>query len=143
MMVAATDGKMSIANFETYFCSMPTTPRTRFDGGTLRHIKGSTATDRWQFGKWRGSRFQLDLQEHDFGGGLVEHIVFHPGLPEVGLAKSELRLGTLAIGRHDGHFARGHRNDDVIHLMDMMTGRAARRQPPLGDADFRRIDLNV
>jgi hypothetical protein len=27
--------------------------------------------------------------------------------------------------------------------MDVMAGRAARRQPPLGDADFRRIDLNI
>src|ERR1700682_5699965 len=143
MMVAATDGNMSIANFETYFFIMPTTPRAQFDAGTLRHIEGSTATDRWQLGKWCSLRFQLDFQEHDLGGALVEHVVFHAALPKVGFAKPELGLGTLAIGRHDGHFARGHGNDDVIHLMNVMTGRAARRQPPLGDADFRGIDLNV
>src|SRR5258705_8539630 len=48
MMVAATDGNISIANFEMYFFSMPATPRGGFDAGTLRRIKGSTATDQWQ-----------------------------------------------------------------------------------------------
>src|SRR5450755_2644112 len=126
MMVAATDGKISIANFEAYFFSMPTTPRPRFDAGTLRHIEGSTATDRWQFAKWRGLRFQLDFQEHDLGGGLVEYVVFHTCFPKVGFANPQLGLGTFPIGRHDGHFARGDGNDDVIHLMSVMTGGAAR-----------------
>jgi len=65
------------------------------------------------------------------------------GFAEVGFAKTELRLGTFPIGCDDGHFARGHGNDDVIHLMDVMAGGAARRQPPFGDADFGRIDLNI
>src|SRR5260370_38810766 len=51
MMVAATDGNISIANFEMYFFSMPATPRGGFDAGTLRRIKGSTATDQWQSGQ--------------------------------------------------------------------------------------------
>ncbi len=66
-----------------------------------------------------------------------------PGFPEVGFADAELRLGAFPAGRHDGHFARGHGNDDVIHLVDVMPGGAARRQPPLGDADLRRVDLNL
>ena len=76
-------------------------------------------------------------------GGLVEHVVLDAGLAEIGFARAKLRLGALPIGRHDGHFARGHGNDDVIHLMDVVTGGAARRQPPLGNADFRRIDLDL
>src|SRR5258708_38844709 len=51
MMVAASDGNISIANFEMYFFSMPATPRGGFDAGTLRRIKGSTATDQWQSGQ--------------------------------------------------------------------------------------------
>ena len=51
MMVAATEGKMSVVNLERYF-SMPATPAA-VDAGTLRRIEGSTATDRWQFGKQR------------------------------------------------------------------------------------------
>ena len=31
----------------------------------------------------------------------------------------------------------------VIHLVDVMAGGAARRQPPFGDAHFRCIDLDV
>src|SRR5580704_6643811 len=130
MMVAATDGKMSIVNFETYFFSIPATPRTGLDAGTLRRIEGSTATDRWQFGKCRKLWFQLDFQEHNLGCRFVEHVMLHPGLPEVGFANAELRLGAFPIGRHDGHLAGGHGNDDIIHLMDVMTGRTARRQPP-------------
>src|SRR5258708_39444373 len=57
MMVAATDGNISIANFETYFFSMPATPRGGFDAGTLRRIKGSTATDQWQSGQRPGYGF--------------------------------------------------------------------------------------
>src|SRR4051794_12687772 len=48
MMVASTEGKMSIVNFETYFFSINGLPRGPCDGGTLRRIEGSTATDRWQ-----------------------------------------------------------------------------------------------
>src|SRR6266849_1869630 len=143
MMVAATDGSISIANFETYFFSMPATPRGDFDAGTLRRIKGSTATDQWQFGQRRGYGFQLDFEEHDFIGGLVEHVVLDAGFAEIGFAKAELSLGAFPIGGHDGHFARGHGNNDVIHLMDVMAGGAARRQPPLGNADFRCIDLDL
>src|SRR6202047_1259251 len=146
MMVAATDGNTPIAIFERYF-SMPTPPRApRMDAGTLRHIKGSTATDRWQFDTNRltkRSGFKLDLQEHDLAGGLVKHVMFHARFTEVGFAEAELGLGTLPIGCHDGHFARGHGNDDVVHLVNVMTGGAARGQPPLGDADLWRVDLNV
>ena len=48
MMVAATEGNMSMVIFETYF-SMPGRSRDGFDAETLRRIEGSTATDRWQF----------------------------------------------------------------------------------------------
>src|SRR6476469_2041356 len=143
MMVAATDGNISIANFEMYFFSMPATPRGGFDAGTLRHIKGSTATDRWQLGSTARSRLQLDFEEHDFIGGLVEHVVLDAGFAEIGFANAKPSLGALPIGGHDGHFARGHGNNDVIHLMDVVAGGAARRQPPLGNADFRRIDLDL
>src|SRR5580704_15975117 len=102
MMVATTDGKTSIVSFETYFFSMSSDSPPRPDAGTLRRIKGSTATDRWQFGK-RKLRFQFNFQEHDFGSGLVKHVVLHPGLAEVGLAEAELRLGAVPVRRHDGH----------------------------------------
>jgi hypothetical protein len=37
MMVAATDGNMSIANFERYFFSMPATPRAACCGNFEAH----------------------------------------------------------------------------------------------------------
>src|SRR5665213_3307063 len=66
-----------------------------------------------------------------------------PGLAEVGFADPELGPGTFPAGRDDGHFARGDGNDDIVHLMDVMTGGAARRQPPFGDPDFGGVDLNL
>src|SRR4051794_4763537 len=48
MMVASTEGKMSIVNFEMYFFSINGLPARFSDAGTLRRIEGSTATDRWQ-----------------------------------------------------------------------------------------------
>src|ERR1700730_13721443 len=89
------------------------------------------------------SRFQFHFQEHDLGRGLVQYIVLDAGLAKVGCADPKLGLGALPVGRHDGHFARGHRNDHVIHLVNVMAGGAARRKPPLGDADFGGIDLNL
>jgi hypothetical protein len=89
----------------------------------------------------RGLRLQLDFQKHDLARSLVEHVVLDAGFAKVGFTDAELRLGALAIGRHDRHLARGDRHDDVIHLVDVMAGGAARRQPPLGDADFRGVDL--
>ncbi len=74
---------------------------------------------------------------------LVEHVVLDAGFPEIGFAGPELRLGAFAVRRDDGHLARGHRHDHVIHLMGVMAGSAARRQPPFGDADFGCIDLNI
>src|SRR6476620_3970079 len=62
MTVAATEGKMSTANFVRYF-SMPATPRTGFDAGTSGHIEGSTATDRWQ----------LPPLEQDWNPDLIRH----------------------------------------------------------------------
>src|SRR3954471_2618780 len=129
MMVAATDGSISIANFETYF-SIQRLPALLV-AETLRHIQGSTATDRWQFPVIRSLRLQLDLEEDDLVGGLVEHVVLDAGLAEIGFSEPEPRLGTLATGRHDGHLACGHRHDHVIHFMDVAAGGAARRQPPL------------
>src|SRR5271169_1675584 len=87
-------------------------------------------------------RFQFDFQEHDLGRGLVLHVMLDTGLAEVGFSDPKLRLGALPVRRHDGHL-RGHRNDHVIHLVNVMAGGAAGRQPPLGDADLRRVDLNL
>src|SRR5436190_6094010 len=90
-----------------------------------------------------GLWFQFDFQENDFVRALVEHVMFDSGFPEVGFSQAKLRLGTFAVGRNDGHFAGSDRNDHVIHLMDVMSGGATRRQPPLGNADLRSIDLNL
>src|SRR5436305_10586222 len=90
-----------------------------------------------------GLWFQFDFQKNDFVRALVEHVMFDSGFPEVGFSHAKLRLGTFAVRRNDGHFAGSHRNDHVIHLMDVMSGGAPRRQPPLGDADLRSIDLNL
>src|SRR6266852_4798082 len=143
-MVATTEGNTSSANFVRYFSMSGQTPGDS-NAGTLRHIKGSTASDRWQFGKrllTNISRLQLDFQEHDLGSALLEHVMFDAGLAEIGFSDPELGFGPVAIGRHDGHFARRHGNDHIIHLVDVMSGGAARRQPPLGDADLGGIDLN-
>src|SRR4051812_39996585 len=58
-------------------------------------------------------RLQLDFQEYDFAGSLVEHVVLDARFAKVRFAGAELRLGALAIGRHDRHLARGDRHDDV------------------------------
>ena len=39
-----------------------------------------------------GLWFQFHFQEHDLGRGLVEHVMFHPGLAEVGFTEAKLRL---------------------------------------------------
>ena len=57
--------------------------------------------------------FQFNFQEYDFAGGLVEHVMLDPRFPEVGFAEAELGLGAFPIGRHDGHFAGAHGNDDA------------------------------
>src|SRR5258705_13985476 len=118
MTVAATEGKMSTANFVRYF-SIPATPRRALDAGTLRHIKGSSATDRWQLAVQRHLRFQLDFKEDDLACRFVEHIVFHARFAEIGFADPERRPGALPVGRHDGQLAWRHRNDDIVHAVDM------------------------
>src|SRR5258705_9288485 len=89
MMVAATDGNISIANFEMYFFSMPATPRGGFDAGTLRRIKGSTATDQWQSGQRARLWLQFDFQEYDFIGGSIETTVIHTRFFGIGISKSQ------------------------------------------------------
>src|ERR1700760_2754308 len=132
MMVATTDGSISRTNLERYFRIMPATPRAATDAGTLRLIGGPIATDRGQIpfcrevslrGRPRPPaahprneilRFQLDFQEHDFGAGFVEHVVFDAGLAEIGFPDAELRLGASPVRRHDGHLSRGDRDDDIV-----------------------------
>src|SRR3954449_900214 len=141
MMVARTEGNMSKANLQRYF-SMPALPR-RFVAESLRRIEGPSATDRWQTPDGPRSRLQFDLQKYDLVSGLVEHVVLDAGFAEVGLARAKLRFRTFATGRHDRHLAGSHGDNDVIHLMNVMSGRTARGEPPLGDADLRAIDLNL
>src|ERR1700730_14599904 len=142
MMVAATDGRISMVNFETYF-SIPATPRAacceNFEAHSGINCEESMAIPR--SGADPSLWFQFDFQEDDLVGGLVEHVMLDAGLAEIGLSKPEPGLGTFAIRRHDGHLAGGHGHDHVIHFMDVTAGGAGRRQPPLGDADFRRIAL--
>src|SRR5258708_19474328 len=89
MMVAASDGNISIASFGRYFFSMPATPRGGFDAGTLRRIKGSTATDQWQSGQRARLWLQFDFQEYDFIGGLVEHILLDARFSGIGFSQSQ------------------------------------------------------
>src|ERR1700748_1677800 len=86
--------------------------------------------------------FQFDFQEHDLGRRLIEHGMLDAGLAKIGLADPELGLGPLTVGRHDGHLTRRHGHDHIVHLMGVMAGGAAGREPPLCDADFGGIDLN-
>ena len=132
MMVATTDGNISITNFDRYFSSIPNRlPRPAQHTPTLRLIGESIATDWWQtasrlrrFISWQlqpgrtavvfppRSRpsnailgFQLDFQEHNLGTGFVEDVVLDPGLAEIGFPDAERRLAALSTRRHDGHFA--------------------------------------
>src|ERR1043166_1418061 len=120
MMVASTEGRMSIVNFEMYFFSIKSlSPRRVVDAGTLRRIEGSTATDRWQLSfpmRVAPSGLQFDFEEHDFGIGFVKHVVLHAGLAEIGFPDAKLRPGPFAVWRHDGHLARSHRHDHIVHL---------------------------
>src|SRR3954470_13350831 len=49
------------------------------------------------------------LPKTRFRSSLVEHVVLNTGFAKVGFNDAELRLGALAIGRHDRHLARGDR----------------------------------
>src|SRR5262249_43522828 len=94
-------------------------------------------------GPWRlaGRCLELDLDEDEFEGVGVDHVMLDAERPVVGPARCELgEVGLLAVlelqapGRHRHH--------DIVVAMAMPAGRGTRGEAPFGHLDPLIVDLD-
>src|SRR5262249_29485135 len=89
-----------------------------------------------------GRFFQLDLDEREFERVRIADVVLHPGRPKVRLARDQL------VDRVTGRPGRrqppgGEWHHDVGQLVTVRPGTGTRREAPLGHAHALVVDLDV
>lgn len=88
-----------------------------------------------------GIRLDLDFDKDELEWIVIDNVMLDALLPSICLSSDE-RTRHLRSAAVDEQVAGGHRHHDIIHLMSVPAGVAARRKTPFGDDASIVVDLN-